>query len=115
MERMICGPSCFRRSMTREEEEETSSRTLKRERVTVLLLGVDNAGKTTLREVLAKGKAPSEPAPSFGFASSDLRLAERDVTLLDVGGGRRIRGMWPHYYAGIAASLYVMPAAAHSP
>ncbi|XP_023647944.1 ADP-ribosylation factor-like protein 13A [Paramormyrops kingsleyae] len=62
-------------------------------KVTVLMVGLDNAGKTsTIRGILKA--PPRDLGPTSGCVRTELRVDNFLVTLLDVGGGRESRGAW---------------------
>lgn len=66
----------------------------------LLLLGLDNAGKTTA----AKGLAgePPETVPTVGFSVITLPFQSYTVKVYDLGGGPGIRGIWPQYYVDVS-------------
>jgi ADP-ribosylation factor-like protein 13B len=50
--------------------------------------------------------------PTVGFSAPiKKRLHGRDVVLYDLGGGARIRGVWPQYFADVHGIIYVVDAA----
>lgn len=81
----------------------------------LIVIGIDNAGKTTLMTALnggmqSKGKCankfPEDPAlvtPTVGFKNEDIKFNGHDVTVYDLGGGATFRGIWKHYYAEVKA------------
>jgi len=47
----------------------------------------------------------------MGQASDEVRFAKRtDLTLLDLGGAEKIRGIWPRYFAEVHGFVYVVDA-----
>ena len=42
-----------------------------------------------------------EITPTIGFANASLTFGRHHVTMYDVGGGPRIRGIWKNYYAEV--------------
>ena len=99
-----------------------------------LVIGLDNSGKTTLTRTIAGGASarahlhstatapipltrPSLPAPdidpfvvpTIGF-SAPIRKAfgQWAVTFYDLGGGARIRGVWPQYFADVHGVVFVV-------
>nr|XP_006633093.1 PREDICTED: ADP-ribosylation factor-like protein 13A [Lepisosteus oculatus] len=76
-------------------------------KVTVLVLGLDNAGKTsTVRGIL---KAPlAEVTPTLGCVQLELRVDSFQVTLLDVGGGPEGRGTWRDHYSKAHGIVFVV-------
>ncbi|CAB3980905.1 ADP-ribosylation factor 13B isoform X2 [Paramuricea clavata] len=89
---------CFSRITKRESRE-----------IKLLMLGVDNAGKSTIINDL-KGEAKEPTIPTIGFSSAEFKLLNFKVTAYDVGGGPRIRGIWKDYYAEIYGVVYVIDA-----
>lgn len=111
--------------------------------VTFLVLGLDNAGKSTVCACLQNGELLTPPhptppwckrlgpsdasmpvciccscppsastedvTPTIGFANGRARLKGCDLTLLDLGGGERLREIWHNYYAEVRGT----PANAH--
>ncbi|XP_028412637.1 ADP-ribosylation factor-like protein 13B [Dendronephthya gigantea] len=77
--------------------------------VKLLMLGIDNAGKSTIINDL-KGEPKESTVPTIGFSSAEFKLLSFKVTAYDVGGGPRIRGIWKDYYAEIFGVVYVVDA-----
>ncbi|KAK2570666.1 ADP-ribosylation factor-like protein 13B [Acropora cervicornis] len=69
-------------------------------KVTLLMVGLDNAGKTSTVADLT-GESTDGIVPSIGFQNSSFSLYKFQVTLFDVGGGPRIRSIWKIYYADV--------------
>ncbi|XP_076804394.1 uncharacterized protein LOC143448502 [Clavelina lepadiformis] len=82
-------------------------RLLQKRRVAVLMLGLDNTGKTTiLYKVLAGKKIIS--APTFGFNMEVLPFDDIELDVMDVGGDKKIVPLWKHYLLTASAIIYVM-------
>eukprot|EP00033_Pygsuia_biforma_P001355 GCRY01001535.1.p1 GENE.GCRY01001535.1~~GCRY01001535.1.p1 ORF type:complete len:328 (+),score=54.26 GCRY01001535.1:245-1228(+) len=79
-------------------------------RIRILLLGVDNAGKTTLLHAL-KEEDPELVTPTWGFNTEETKMREFIVTFFDLGGGENIRGIWTNYYAEVHGAIYVVDSA----
>lgn len=47
----------------------------------------------------------------MGFSSKKISLHGHSVTLYDLGGGSKIRGIWRNYLADIHGVVYVVDAA----
>ncbi len=75
-----------------------------RRRFTIVLLGLDNAGKTTLANTL-RGDLEAVTTPSYGFVSHSLAVGSTEVKLYDLGGGRTIRRIWKTYLPEVRAGL----------
>lgn len=79
-------------------------------KLTLALLGVDNAGKTTLLNT-ALGELDKETTPTFGFNSSTMKEGKYTIQVFDLGGGKNIRSVWKKYLAEVHAVVYVVDAA----
>uniref|UniRef100_A0A8D3BR05 ADP-ribosylation factor-like protein 13B n=1 Tax=Scophthalmus maximus TaxID=52904 RepID=A0A8D3BR05_SCOMX len=76
-------------------------------KVTLLMVGLDNAGKTaTVRGI--QGDDPHDVAPTVGFSKVDLKQGKFEVTIFDLGGGKRIRGIWKNYYSESHGVVFVV-------
>ncbi|XP_051559563.1 ADP-ribosylation factor-like protein 13B isoform X4 [Myxocyprinus asiaticus] len=76
-------------------------------KVTLVMVGLDNAGKTaTVRGI--QGESPSDVAPTVGFSKVDLKQGKFQVTIFDLGGGKRIRGIWNNYYSESYGVVFVV-------
>ncbi|XP_072304786.1 ADP-ribosylation factor-like protein 13B isoform X2 [Eucyclogobius newberryi] len=76
-------------------------------KVTLVMVGLDNAGKTaTVRGI--QGENPNDVAPTVGFSKVDLKQGKFDVTIFDLGGGKRIRGIWNNYYSESHGVVFVV-------
>ncbi|NXD24823.1 AR13B protein, partial [Spelaeornis formosus] len=76
-------------------------------KVTLIMVGLDNAGKTaTVRGM--QGESPEDVAPTVGFSKIDLKQGRFEVTIFDLGGGKRIRNIWRNYYAESYGVIFVV-------
>ncbi|XP_060922861.1 ADP-ribosylation factor-like protein 13B isoform X2 [Limanda limanda] len=76
-------------------------------KVTLVMVGLDNAGKTaTVRGI--QGENPQDVAPTVGFSKVDLKQGKFEVTIFDLGGGKRIRGIWKNYYSESYGVVFVV-------
>ncbi|KAF2480907.1 P-loop containing nucleoside triphosphate hydrolase protein [Neohortaea acidophila] len=84
-----------------------------KEEYSLLLLGLDNAGKTTLLEQI-KGLYTShhEPqlntVPTVGQNVSVIDLPEMYLRIWDVGGQHSLRGLWQSYFESCHAIVFVV-------
>ncbi|KAM6223302.1 ADP-ribosylation factor-like protein 13B isoform 2-T2 [Rhynchocyon petersi] len=76
-------------------------------KVTLVMVGLDNAGKTATAKGI-QGESPEDVAPTVGFSKIDLRQGKFEVTIFDLGGGKRIRGIWKNYYAESYGVIFVV-------
>ncbi|KAF7283743.1 hypothetical protein GWI33_022994 [Rhynchophorus ferrugineus] len=78
-----------------------------REKLSLLLVGLDNAGKTVTVRGLA-GEAINSPIPTVGFAVTNLKYSHYDVRIFDLGGGPGIRGIWHNYFVNAHGIIFVV-------
>ena len=87
-----------------------------KEEYSILLLGLDNAGKTTLLEQIkalyASHDTPHEPhlntVPTVGQNVSVIELKDCYLRIWDVGGQHSLRGLWQSYYDSCHAIVFVV-------
>lgn len=82
--------------------------------VQVLLLGLDNAGKSTLLYKLKHNTCVST-VPTIGFNVEMLEARKNrrkiDITIWDVGGQGNMRDHWPNFYQNAGAIVFVVDSA----
>lgn len=71
------------------------------------MLGLDNAGKTTILYKLKLGKT-SQTVPTVGFNVETVKHKNVTFAVWDCGGQERIRPLWRHYFTGTNALIYVV-------
>ncbi|XP_074854642.1 ADP-ribosylation factor-like protein 13B isoform X3 [Carettochelys insculpta] len=76
-------------------------------KVTLVMVGLDNAGKTATVKGI-QGESSEDVAPTVGFSKIDLKQGRFEVTIFDLGGGKRIRGIWKNYYAEAYGIIFVV-------
>ncbi|XP_015219965.1 ADP-ribosylation factor-like protein 11 [Lepisosteus oculatus] len=77
----------------------------------VLLLGLDSSGKSTLLYKL-KDDLAVETSPTIGFNVEMLELAHKTtLTIWDVGGQDSMRPNWKHYLEDCDALVFVVDSA----
>ncbi|KAF8389964.1 hypothetical protein HHK36_024484 [Tetracentron sinense] len=75
------------------------------------LIGLQNAGKTSLVNVITTGGYSEDMIPTVGFNMRKVTKGHVTLKLWDLGGQRRFRVMWERYCRGASAILYVVDAA----
>ncbi|XP_019252662.1 PREDICTED: ADP-ribosylation factor-like protein 8c isoform X1 [Nicotiana attenuata] len=75
------------------------------------LVGLQNAGKTSLVNAIATGGYSEDMIPTVGFNMRKVTKGNVTIKLWDLGGQRRFRTMWERYCRGVSAILYVVDAA----
>jgi len=76
-------------------------------RLRILILGLDNAGKTTILYKL-KINETVNTIPTIGF---NVEILKRDgvyFMMWDLGGQDKLRSLWRHYYQNTDALIFVV-------
>ena len=86
-----------------------------------MLLGLDNAGKTTLLSQIkalyqprsdgAPAPNPGKTVPTVGQNVSTIPLPDMNLKIWDVGGQISMRGLWQSYYSSCHAIIFVVDSA----
>jgi len=85
--------------------------------VNILIVGLDNAGKTTLLERLktiylsANMAGPDAIPPTIGMNLGKMEIVGVKVIFWDLGGQQTLRSIWAHYFAEADAVVYVLDSA----
>ncbi|PVH99692.1 ARF/SAR superfamily [Periconia macrospinosa] len=87
-----------------------------KEEYSILLLGLDNAGKTTLLEQIKAAYSSSNPnlrtVPTVGQNVTTVSLPPPNppiyLKIWDVGGQHSLRGLWQSYYTSCHAIVFVI-------
>eukprot|EP01084_Bolivina_argentea_P050008 91954_1 len=76
-----------------------------------LMIGLDNAGKTTILYKLKMGEIVNT-VPTTGFnvetVESEIGNDCKSFTLWDVGGAQKIKNLWRHYYQNTQFIIFVV-------
>jgi ADP-ribosylation factor-like protein 3 len=80
------------------------------EEARLLVLGLDNAGKTTLLRKLSEEDVESV-TPTQGFNVKSLKHGSFKLTMWDVGGQRAVRQYWSNYFDGSEGLVWVIDSA----
>eukprot|EP01006_Ploeotia_vitrea_P000495 TRINITY_DN103152_c0_g1_i1.p1 TRINITY_DN103152_c0_g1~~TRINITY_DN103152_c0_g1_i1.p1 ORF type:complete len:183 (+),score=89.39 TRINITY_DN103152_c0_g1_i1:152-700(+) len=79
--------------------------------VRVLILGLDNAGKTTILYKLYNPEQVTRTMPTIGFNVETIQVQNLQFQVWDLGGQSNIRPYWRCYYSGTHAIIYVVDSA----
>ncbi|CBH11863.1 ADP-ribosylation factor, putative [Trypanosoma brucei gambiense DAL972] len=87
----------------------------------VLIVGLDNAGKTTVLNALGEDEVPVEgkvshaapEGPTQGFNIKTLTRGNKRAKLCDLGGQRALRDYWQDYYSNTDCIMYVVDSSDH--
>ena len=78
------------------------------QRARILMLGLDAAGKTTILYKLKLNETVTT-IPTIGFNVETVSPAKNvTFTVWDVGGQKKLRALWRHYYHGAEGLVYVV-------
>lgn len=75
------------------------------------ILGLQNAGKTTLVNLLSTGDFSDDRIPTVGFNMRRVQKGGVTLKIWDLGGQARFRTMWERYCRGVSAVVFVVDAA----
>eukprot|EP00933_Yihiella_yeosuensis_P047071 TRINITY_DN4274_c0_g1_i2.p1 TRINITY_DN4274_c0_g1~~TRINITY_DN4274_c0_g1_i2.p1 ORF type:complete len:206 (+),score=36.48 TRINITY_DN4274_c0_g1_i2:42-620(+) len=86
---------------------------LQKEECRMVLLGVDNAGKTTTLEQLKvlfglKGMPPDKIPPTIGFNIGRIQIDKVIAVFWDLGGHASFRSVWHNYYSEVQGVMFVV-------
>ncbi|GAB0092399.1 ADP-ribosylation factor-like protein 3 [Sergentomyia squamirostris] len=73
----------------------------------ILLLGLDNAGKTTLLKRLANEQV-NHITPTAGFNIKSVAADGFKLNVWDIGGQSKIRPFWKNYFENTDVLIYVV-------
>merc|ERR1719319_84007 len=78
----------------------------------LLLLGLDNAGKTSILKKMANEQI-AHIMPTQGFNIKSIEKDGIKFKMWDLGGQRAIRPFWENYYKGAGAIVFVVDSTDH--
>jgi ADP-ribosylation factor-like protein 3 len=76
----------------------------------ILILGLDNAGKTSILKKLSEEEI-SHVMPTQGFNIKSLQQQGFKLNVWDIGGQRAIRPYWRHYFDNADVLIFVVDTA----
>ncbi|KAI8066328.1 ADP-ribosylation factor family-domain-containing protein [Gongronella butleri] len=85
-----------------------------KEEYNILIIGLDNAGKTTLLERIKStymdvpGLPPERIAPTVGLNIGRIEIQSSKLKFWDLGGQRDLQSIWERYYTECHAILFVV-------
>ncbi|KAI7883463.1 ARF/SAR superfamily [Lichtheimia hyalospora FSU 10163] len=84
----------------------------KEKEIRILMLGLDNAGKTTILKRF-NGEPIDTISPTLGFNIKTLEHNGYKLNIWDVGGQKSIRSYWRNYFEQTDALVWVVDSADH--
>jgi ADP-ribosylation factor-like protein 2 len=79
----------------------------KEQEMRIIILGLDNAGKTTVMKKLC-GEDVTEISPTVGFNIKTLEYNRYMLNIWDVGGQKSIRPFWRNYFEQTDGIVWVI-------
>ncbi|KAH0571004.1 ADP-ribosylation factor like protein 2a [Spironucleus salmonicida] len=75
-----------------------------------LILGLDNAGKTTILKAISN-EDPTITQPTQGLNAKTVAFGKSKLQCYDVGGQQSVRQYWKHYFKNTNCLVFVVDAA----
>jgi len=82
------------------------------EEVSIVMVGLDAAGKTSILYSLKLGQAVTT-MPTIGFNVETLSRGSLNMKIWDVGGQSKIRRSWRHFSTGAVGIIFVVDSTDH--
>jgi signal recognition particle receptor subunit beta len=76
----------------------------------IIFLGMNGAGKSSFIDAL-QGKFNDGIRPTIGFRPTSMMMGDDKIRFYDIGGGIKIRKIWPEYYHDTHAIVYMVDSA----
>lgn len=80
---------------------------LKDNKIRMLVLGLDNSGKTTIVTRLM-GQDTTQVSPTIGFQIHAFQWGKYSINAWDVGGQSTLRGFWSNYFDKLDVIVWVI-------
>ncbi|EKE41741.1 hypothetical protein ENUP19_0216G0025 [Entamoeba nuttalli] len=75
--------------------------------INITMVGLDNAGKTTILYQLRLGETVTT-IPTIGVNVESIKINNINFSVIDLGGQSKIRPLWRHYYEGTQGIVFVV-------
>ncbi|KAJ5079869.1 adp-ribosylation factor 4b-related [Anaeramoeba ignava] len=79
----------------------------KKKQTSLLMVGLDSAGKTTVLNWLKSG-VKTDTEPTIGFSVETIKYHKLTLRVWDMGGQDKIRPLWAHYYKSAKGIIFVI-------
>ena len=81
--------------------------------VKLALVGLDNAGKTTIINKLVDVNFKNETAPTIGVDTKELKMKNISIKVFDLAGQESMRNVWKYYFSSTEGIIFVVDAHRH--
>jgi len=84
---------------------------MKKKEAQVIVVGLDNSGKTTILNQLKPPEAKAEVVPTVGYNVERFKTGKNGqltLTAFDMSGQGRYRNLWEHYYKEAHGIIFVV-------
>lgn len=79
-----------------------------RKPTSILILGLDNAGKTQVLYCMKLDHAITNTVPTLGFNLEEFNYKNLSIKAWDLGGQTKFRAMWHHYFEDVNGIIFVI-------
>lgn len=79
-----------------------------RKPTSILILGLDNAGKTQVLYCMKLDHPISNTVPTLGFNLEEFQYKNLSIKAWDLGGQTKFRTMWHHYFEDVNGIIFVI-------
>ena len=95
-------------NLSEQENADKNSKTETKPKNKLVMLGLDDTGKTKILYLLKMGtKVLTIPTIGFNVETIENENKEKNTTIWDVGGSEKIRPLWVHYLKDIQGLIWV--------
>lgn len=77
----------------------------------IIILGLDNAGKTAILYCMKLNEAIEYTVPTIGFNLEEVSVGGLQIRMWDIGGQDKLRALWPHYFGQTDGVVFVVDSA----
>jgi ADP-ribosylation factor-like protein 6 len=81
---------------------------LSKKEANILVVGLDNSGKTTIINRLKSSREQRDVVPTVGFSVEKFHNNTLSFTAFDMSGQGRYRNLWEHYYKDCHGIIFVI-------
>lgn len=74
----------------------------------ILMLGLDNTGKTTILNKISCSQDVEKPSPSTEFKTEHVEYKGKHFSICDAGGQEKLRLLWKDYFADTHGIIFVI-------